>query len=116
MLTNSVSDGSNPFGTRSQRQLKAVRSEEHSRKETITERELRRQNYSIKYGGQTGSQWEHEQLYRSAKGQWYVESSSQWQGSQPSAKWLTPQEAAEWLVLNDHKLPEELQHFEGEIE
>jgi hypothetical protein len=29
----------------------------------------------------TGSQWEHEKLYRSRKGRYYVEHTSQWQGS-----------------------------------
>jgi len=56
----------------------------------------------------TGSQWEHETLYRSSKGRWYIEHTSQWQGSLPSARDVTEKEAAEWLVLNGHELPQEL--------
>jgi len=56
----------------------------------------------------TGSQWEHETLYRSSKGRWYIVRKSQWQGTLPEARWVTAEEAARWLALNDHELPEEL--------
>lgn len=56
----------------------------------------------------TGSQWEHQQLYLSSKGNWYVVASSQWQGSRMVARDLTPEEAAEWLVLNNKELPKSL--------
>jgi hypothetical protein len=63
----------------------------------------------------TGSQWNHERLYRSAKGRYYLESTSQWQGSTPSAMWLTDENAARWLLLNDHELPEDLARFAREV-
>ena len=34
----------------------------------------------------TGSQWEHETLYRSSKGRYYIERTSQRQGSKPHAE------------------------------
>lgn len=57
----------------------------------------------------TGSQWEHEKLCRSRKGNYYIVSWSQWQGSTPHAYWVTDEEAAAWLVLNEHEVPEALQ-------
>ena len=63
----------------------------------------------------TGSQWEHETLYRSAKGRYYVEHTSQWQGSTPSARWVDHAEAASWLIENGEELPDELAALEQEI-
>ena len=57
----------------------------------------------------TGSQWEHETLYKSSKGNYWVEHTSQYQGSLPRAFFLTPEEAARWLLTNEHELPEDLQ-------
>jgi hypothetical protein len=57
----------------------------------------------------TGTQWEHETLYRSRRGRFYIERTSQWQGSHPSAEWVSPEEAARWLVANEHDIPAELQ-------
>ena len=48
----------------------------------------------------TGSQWEHETLYRTKSGRWIVHHWSQWQGSTPSWKEITNNEAAQWLVRN----------------
>jgi len=56
----------------------------------------------------TGSQWEHETLYRSAKGRYWVEHTSQYQGSLPYAFLLSNEDAARWLLANDHNLPEDL--------
>ena len=56
----------------------------------------------------TGSQWEHETLYQSSKGNFWVEHTSQWQGSTPHAFFLTQEEAARWLLTNEHDLPEDL--------
>ena len=56
----------------------------------------------------TGSQWEHETLYKSAKGNYWVEHTSQWQGSTPHAFFLTAEEAARWLLTNEHELPADL--------
>lgn len=60
----------------------------------------------------TGSQWEHETLYLSAKGRYYIESVSAWQGSVPSAAFITPEEAARWLLANSEPLPEDLAQYE----
>jgi hypothetical protein len=56
----------------------------------------------------TGSQWTHETLYRSRKGRYYVEHTSQWEGSTPHAEWVSPEEAARWLLANGHEVPEDL--------
>jgi len=57
----------------------------------------------------TGDQFLHETLYLSSKGRYYIEHSSQWQGSVPSASEISKEEAAKWLILNEHDdLPEEL--------
>lgn len=56
----------------------------------------------------TGSQWNHETLYRSSKGRYYIVSGSQWQGSTDSARFVTDEEAASWLSLMSHEIPEDL--------
>ena len=50
----------------------------------------------------TGSQWDHQTLYRSRRGRYYVECKSQWQGSTPSAEWVSNEEACRWLLANEH--------------
>lgn len=56
----------------------------------------------------TGSQWHHETLYRSRKGRYYIERTSQYQGSSPGAEWISKRAAAAWLAANDHEIPEDL--------
>jgi hypothetical protein len=63
----------------------------------------------------TGSQWEHEELYRSSKGRYYVERSSQIQGHTSYAEFLTDEQATRWLLVNEHELPDELKEYESEI-
>ena len=63
----------------------------------------------------TGGQWEHETLYRSRKGRYYVEQWSDWQGSHPSAEWVSNEEATRWLLANDHDLPSELAAIEERV-
>lgn len=63
----------------------------------------------------TGSQWNHQTLYKSRKGRYYVEHTSQWQGSRPHVEWVSNEEAARWLLNNEHKLPADLAHLEDEI-
>ena len=63
----------------------------------------------------TGSQWDHEALYCSRRGRYYVEHVSQWQGSTPHAEWVSPQEAARWLLLMGHDLPRALEAHEAEV-
>ncbi len=65
----------------------------------------------------TGSQWEHETLYKSAKGRYWIEHTSQYQGSLPYATMLEPSEAAAWLLANDHDdLPDDLESYRDELE
>ena len=56
----------------------------------------------------TGTQWEHETLFKSTKGNYWIEHVSQWQGSTPHAFFLTAEEAARWLLTNEHELPADL--------
>ena len=56
----------------------------------------------------TGSQWDHETLYRSRRGRYYIEHYSQWEGSVPDAEWISNEEAARWLLKMGHDLPEDL--------
>jgi hypothetical protein len=51
----------------------------------------------------TGSQWEHEKLYRTAGGRWVLRHWSQWQGSRETWAEITNEEAARWLVRCGHE-------------
>lgn len=57
----------------------------------------------------TGSQWDHETLYRSAKGRYYVVSESNRAGVAGSARWLSDNEAAAWLAFNEREFPADLE-------
>lgn len=63
----------------------------------------------------TGSQWDHETLFCSSKGTYYIEFWSQWQGSTPACRYVSDEDAATWLLHNDHELPEDLKKFEDAI-
>lgn len=63
----------------------------------------------------TGSQWTHEALYRSRKGRYWLEHTSQRQGSKDYAEWLSEHTAAQWLLINGHELPEDLKALEAEV-
>ena len=63
----------------------------------------------------TGTQWNHQTLHRSRKGRYYIERTSQWQGSTPSAEWVSPQEAVRWLMLNEEEIPKDLSQYEDEV-
>ena len=56
----------------------------------------------------TGTQWDHQTLYRSRKGRFYLEHTSQWEGKTPSAEWVSHRTAVSWLMTNEHKIPEDL--------
>lgn len=57
----------------------------------------------------TGSQWEHEKLYRSSRGRYYLEAWSDHQGTAASATLLDGTDAAAtWLLANGHELPGDL--------
>jgi len=57
----------------------------------------------------TGSQWVHECLYRTAKGYWVLNRWSQYQGTQATWERISPTEAAAWLIKNLHEAPKELE-------
>ena len=57
----------------------------------------------------TGSQWEHEALYRTKGGRWIEASWSDWQGSGGTSYIEIGESAAtDWLVANEHEIPAEL--------
>ena len=63
----------------------------------------------------TGSQWNHQRLYRSKKGRYYIVSWSDWQGSVASAEWVSAEDATRWLLLNHYPIPEELAAIVDEV-
>jgi hypothetical protein len=65
--------------------------------------------------GHTGSQWEHQTLYRSRRGRYYIVFSSAWQGTLDRAEWVSKETAARWLSLNEADIPAELQEAADEV-
>jgi len=63
----------------------------------------------------TGSQFTHQKLHRSRKGRYWLECTSQWQGTLPHAEWVSPQEAARWLLSQDEDLPDDLAPLEDQV-
>lgn len=68
----------------------------------------------------TGSEWEHETLYRSQEGQYFIEHTSQRQGAAPYVLCVDPEQAYQWLLANDYDenaedLPEELGEYVGRV-
>jgi hypothetical protein len=55
----------------------------------------------------TGSQWNHERLYKTASNRWILYAWSQWQGSMDSYTEISKTEALRWLAVNEHDMPEE---------
>lgn len=64
----------------------------------------------------TGGQWEHQRLYRSRKGRYYIEHWSDWQGSVGHCEWVSEHEAVRWLLANDEELPTDIAHLADDIE
>ena len=50
----------------------------------------------------TGSQWEHETLYRSKGGVYVLHTWSQYQGSRDTWQRISVDEAVAWLLKNDY--------------
>lgn len=50
----------------------------------------------------TGSQFEHERLYRTRGGLWVLFHWSQWQGSTKTYSEINSGEAGKWMVINGH--------------
>jgi len=49
----------------------------------------------------TGSQWDHQILYRTKGGKWIL--NSQWQGTRESWEEISNEEAARWLSVNEYE-------------
>ena len=63
----------------------------------------------------TGTAGHHPTLYRSRKGRYFLEHSSSWQSTPPSAEWVCHHAAIFWLVANDHEIPEDLRELAESI-
>lgn len=50
----------------------------------------------------TGSQWEHEVLYRTASGKFVLHEWSNWHGTPDRYTTISEKSAYDWLVRNDH--------------
>ena len=50
----------------------------------------------------TGSQWDHEELFLTKSNKWVMHSWSQWQGSGYSYEEISESEAHKWLLKNEH--------------
>ncbi len=62
----------------------------------------------------TGSQWDHQVLYRTKGGRWVLHSWPQWQGRPERYRFITDAEAQTWLLKNEHDAA--VERFFGEIE
>jgi hypothetical protein len=62
----------------------------------------------------TGSQFDHEVLYRTEGKRWVVHWFSQWQGNRDTYRYLTDEQAREWLLKNNGD--EAVEKFFGPIE
>jgi len=51
----------------------------------------------------TGSQWNHETLYRTKSGRWVLHWTSQWQGSKDTYREIGEEQAHTWLLANGHE-------------
>ena len=61
----------------------------------------------------TGSQWNHEALYRTAGGRWVLNAWSQYQGTLESYTYVSDRKAETWLLLNEHD--EAVERYFGEV-
>jgi hypothetical protein len=64
----------------------------------------------------TGSQFNHEMLFRTTGGRWILNSWSNYQGSLEKYIEISPKEAAKWLVVNDLPYPDDLEELVTELE
>ena len=62
----------------------------------------------------TGSQWNHQDLYRTAGGRWVLHHWSQWQGSRDWYEFISNERARDWLLKNGHD--EAVERLFGPIE
>jgi hypothetical protein len=61
----------------------------------------------------TGTQWDHQVLYRTMSNNWVLHSWSQWQGSAESYEQISDEDAVAWLIKNEHF--DKLDRLEGDI-
>jgi len=67
----------------------------------------------------TGSQWDHEAIYRTKGGVYVLNHYSQYQGTQETYEIISKEEAARWFVKNnyeDENLSEELKKQIADLE
>jgi hypothetical protein len=64
----------------------------------------------------TDSHWEHQTLYKSSKGRWYVVETSDYSDHKDAAAWMSEVKAALWILHNGGVLPADLAAYEKEIE
>lgn len=65
----------------------------------------------------TGSQWNHEALYKTASGKWVLNCYSQYQGNIETFEIISPAGAARWFVKNEFgDIPEELKEETSSLE
>jgi hypothetical protein len=50
----------------------------------------------------TGTQWDHQGLYRTAGGRWVLFAFSDYQGTLPTYEFVSEDRAREWLLANSH--------------
>ena len=62
----------------------------------------------------TGSQYDHEILFRTAGGRWVLHGWSQWEGRPERYRFISDEDAREWLLLNEEDAA--VERFFGEIE
>jgi hypothetical protein len=62
----------------------------------------------------TGTQTEHETLYRSRKGRYYIVHTSA-RDVEPYAEWVSDRHAASWMLTNDYEVPEDLEDAADQV-
>lgn len=64
----------------------------------------------------TGSQWNHEALYRTASGRWVLHTWSQYQGIADTYEEIEPGDAASWLATAGKEPPDEIAQEFADLE
>ena len=64
----------------------------------------------------TNSQWWHETLHKSPKGQYYIESGNSFGTPAHSSEYATQEEAAVWLHVNGSPIPDDLLDAASQVE